>query len=273
MEYQTYPPTPDLAPFVKCFWTLKVPKEAPRERQQILPDGCTEICFVFKDDIKRYTVHDQFIIQPRSFVMGQISVPFYIEPTGEVDSLGVRFYPSGLHYFIDEPIHHLSNKETPLGELFDPEMSKQLEIDVHRAHNIQLRMKIIEDFLLKALQQNVDVDVLVANTLDTMLATKGSIGVNKILAANTNKRRQLERKFSNLIGVSPKRLCRIIRLQSSLKMILDAEEKDLAKIGYDHEYFDQSHFIKDFKDFTGVSPGEFYQDETFLLSSMIYSKD
>src|SRR5688500_18863396 len=95
MKYQTFQPHSDLASLVKCYWTLEVPAEKGAERQRIIPDGCIEMFFILGDDIKRYTTEEEFIIQPREMVIGQITEPFFIEPTGYVNSFAVRFYPYG----------------------------------------------------------------------------------------------------------------------------------------------------------------------------------
>ena len=86
------------------------------------------------------------------------------------------------------------------------------------------------------------------------------------------QRRTLERKFAKQVGTSPKQLCRAIRLQKTLKTMLDGN-KSLTDVGYESEYYDQAHFIKDFKDFTGVSPKQFYTDKNFTLSSLLYALD
>jgi AraC-like DNA-binding protein len=75
------------------------------------------------------------------------------------------------------------------------------------------------------------------------------------------------------VGISPKQLGRIIRLQATLKMLLNQRTGSLTEVAYENEYFDQSHFNRDFKEFTGVNPKEFYKDTTLALSSLIYSTD
>ncbi|MGK6352441.1 DUF6597 domain-containing transcriptional factor [Parapedobacter sp. DT-150] len=84
MNYQTFQPHPDLAPLVKCYWTLEVPADTDSQRQRIIPDGCIEMAFTLGDDIKRCTSENEFILQPRALVLGQTIEPFYIEPTGYV---------------------------------------------------------------------------------------------------------------------------------------------------------------------------------------------
>ncbi|MEQ9218170.1 MAG: hypothetical protein RLO17_09020 [Cyclobacteriaceae bacterium] len=76
MNYQTFEPHPDLAALVKCHWILEVPASPDTQKQRIIPDGCMEMFFILGDDIKRFTSEDQFIIQPRAMVVGQITKPF-----------------------------------------------------------------------------------------------------------------------------------------------------------------------------------------------------
>ena len=109
MDYQTFKPHADLETIVKCYWTLEVPAQKEAQRQLILPDGCVDICFLLGDDIKRYTAEDDFIIQPRQMLLGQITEQFYIEPTGYVNAFAVRFYPYGFANFISIPLNELGN--------------------------------------------------------------------------------------------------------------------------------------------------------------------
>lgn len=73
--------------------------------------------------------------------------------------------------------------------------------------------------------------------------------------------------------MSPKQLGKVIRLQAALKMLLTGQAESLTQIAYESEYYDQAHFIKDFKDFTGTTPKEFLGDDTMVLSSVFYAKD
>jgi hypothetical protein len=110
MDYQTFQPHSDLGSFVKCHWTLEVPAEKGAERQLIIPDGCIDMIFILGDDVKRYTSGDEFILQPRAMILGQITEPFFVEPTGHVNSFATRFYPYGFATFITTPINKLANK-------------------------------------------------------------------------------------------------------------------------------------------------------------------
>lgn len=272
MNYQTYKPHSDLETIVKCYWTLEIPAQKDTQRQLILPDGCVDICFILGDDIKRYTTEDDFLIQPRQMLLGQITEQFYVEPTGHVNTFAIRFYPYGFANFIDLPLSELANKETPLNKLFGDKKAEQLSQEITLAKTTEERITIIEEFLFDRLHDKTTIDNIVRSTVDAMLLSKGSKSINDILKADLTKRRQLERKFINQIGISPKQLGKAIRLQATLQMLLNQTTETLTDIAYENEYYDQAHFIKDFKEFTGITPKEFLTDDKMALSSLLYKK-
>lgn len=270
MDYREYKPQSDLTALVKCYWILEVPPEGPIQRQRILPDGCIEMIFILGDDIKRYTSDNSFIIQPPSFVLGQITKPFFVEPTGRVCSFGVRFYPYGFANFISTPIRDLANTEMPLSALFGTEAAEILTQRIINAFDAEARIEIVEEFLIERLENKVSIHDIVQVTIDTMLLTKGGTSIKAMLKDDISKRRQLERKFIDQIGLSPKQLSRVIRLQTALKMMLESHPDDLSGIAYRSDYYDQAHYIKDFKEFTGLTPKKFSESEEMKLSSLFY---
>lgn len=270
MDYQTFEPHSDLKSLVNCYWTLEVPKQSESQKQRIVPDGCIEMAFILGDDIKRYTSENEFILQPRAMVLGQTIEPFYIEPTGFVKTFAVRFYPYGFANFVSEPISNLVNKETPISKLFEKETVDNLEQKIIQAGNTKQRISIVEKFLTERLNNEKTIDKIVKNTIDSLLSTNGSASINSILKEDLSKRRQLERNFKKQIGVSPKQLGKVIRLQTALKMLLDQKAANLTNVAYESEYFDQAHFIKDFRKFTGINPKEFINHENLSLSALFY---
>ncbi len=273
MYYQTFQPRPELASLVKCYWILEVPAGENSQKQRIIPDGCIELAFILGEDIKRYTSEDRFIIQPRAMVLGQTIEPFYIEPTGYVETFAVRFYPHGFANFVTTPIKDLANKETPIDQLFGENPAKELARNIVEALDTPKRIAIVEDFLLDRLTDQTTVDAIVKSTVDLLFSTKGSTSINTILKEDRSKRRQLERKFLKQIGISPKQLGKVIRLQTALKLLLNQQAESLTSIAYESEYYDQAHFIKDFKEFTGTNPSSFLKDSNMVLSSVFYSNE
>lgn len=273
MNYETFNPHPDLEALVNCYWTLEVPGGSQAPKQRIVPDGCIEMCFILGDDIRRYISETAFLIQPRAMIIGQITTPYYVQPTGYVNSFAVRFYPYGFANFIQTPIQELADRDTPLEEVFDKHAAKALEATIIEATSTQERIEIAESFLMNRLKDSTVIDQIVKSTIDALYETKGKASISSILKDESHKRRNLERNFSKSVGISPKQLGKIIRLQAALKSLLNLKDETLTQIAYESEYYDQAHFIKDFKEFTGVNPKEYLNDEQMMLSSLIYAKD
>jgi AraC-like DNA-binding protein len=270
INYQIYKPRADLAALIQCFWTLEVPAHAAITKQRIIPDGCIEMVFVLGDEIKRYTSDTAYIIQPRAFVLGQITKPFFVQPTGSVNSFAVRFYPYGFANFVSTPLKELANRETPLDEVFGAEQADELIRQVVQAQDTDARIRSVETFLVKRLESEAAISKIVQTTVAAILSTKGNISIKEALEDDRAKRRQLERKFLHQIGISPKQLGRVVRLQTALRMMLEPEPQSLSKVAYGSDYYDQAHFSKDFKEFTGTTPKEFFKDKEMELSALFY---
>jgi hypothetical protein len=271
MNYQTYKPGKDLESIVKFYWTLEVPFDPKNQKQKIVPDGCIEMTFNFGDKIKRYTSENDFVLHPNAMIMGQRTKSFDILPTGYVDTFAICFYPIGFVNFVKTPLENLVDKETPLSELFGREEAYKLEQQMMFAIDSQQRITIIESFLLKKLNEKNTVSTIVKSTVDALLKTNGKTPIKAILKDDVSKRRQLERHFRKQIGISPKQLGKAIRLQTTLNLLLNKKSETLTDIAYESEYFDQNHFIKDFKDLVGVTPKEFLGNQQMALSALFYS--
>ena len=270
MNYQTYKPHKDLESIVKFYWTLEVPFDPKNQKQKIVPDGCIEMTFNFGDNIKRFTSETDFILHPNAMVMGQRTKSFDILPTGKVETFAICFYPIGFASFVRIPLENLVDQETPISELFGQKIANELEQRMIQAVDTQHRINIIESFLLKILSEKNTISTIVKSTVDALLKTNGTASINVILKDDVSKRRQLERHFRKQIGISPKQLGKAIRLQTTLNLLLNKKSETLTDIAYESDYFDQNHFIKDFKDLVGITPKEYLNNEHMALSALFY---
>lgn len=271
MNYETFEPHQELASLVKCYWTLESPEEVPPEKQTIVPDGCMEMIFHYGDLYVQYTEMGKSIVQPRCFVIGQLTRPLEIEPTGETGIFSVRFHPNGFLPFATIPIKEMENKAVSLDKLFGKD-GADIEDKILNAPSTLERIKLIEGFLLKRLTDAETVDNIVKSTVEIILTANGQLSVDELSRQTNINRRQLERKFSSVIGLSPKQLSKTIRLQATLKMLLSNQFTSLTALAYENEYYDQAHFIKDFKELTGFTPREFYGNN-LKMSSLFYGTD
>ena len=259
MNYQVYTPSPELRSFVKCFWTLEDDASETPLRQRVIPDGCMEMIFHYGDLYKQYFEDGSSVIQPRCFIFGQITSFIEIEPMGVSGIVSARFLPDGLSPFLDIMVSELEDKAVSLVDLFG-EKGKLLEEKVLTATDNTKRIQLIEEFLLSLLADPKTIDTLTKACVDVIIHTQGQIGIEELAEKMQLHRRNIERKFTSAIGMSPKQLSKVVRLQATLKMLQQQNFTSLTSLAYENGYYDQAHFIKDFKEFTGMSPKSFYAD-------------
>lgn len=272
MKYHTYTPASYLSNFIKCFWSLHSPSAKALECQTIVPDGCIEMIFHFGDPYRQYISKEKSLIQPKYFVIGQLTKPLVIQPTGKTDIFAIRFRCEGFSPFLkSHTFKDLENTATPLNAIYGNEGSI-LIANMLRSYSIQHRMVTVSSFLGKMLSEDSPSDRVIKDTVESILNLKGSSSIHELSQNHNIHRRQLERKFSEKIGLSPKYLSKIVRLHAAINLLLDGNNWNLTTVAYKVGYYDQAHFVKDFKMFTGYSPKEFYKDN-LQLSSTFYSVD
>ena len=269
MNPKIFEPTKDLADFVKCYWTLESEKEDTPRRNIIVPDGTMKLIFHYRDTYKHHPNNGKSVILPNCFLIGQLTKPYVVEPIGITGSFVVRFHPNGFLPFTTIPIKEMENTAVPLDKLFRKD-GEDIGEKILNADSTFERINIIELFLLNRLKDKETIDNVVKSTIETILNVNGQFSVNEYSLQNNINRRQLTRKFSSTIGLSPKQLSKTIRIQTALKSLLTKKVNRLTDLAYENEYFDQAHFIKEFKEFTGLTPKEFYGDD--LKMSLIFDR-
>lgn len=267
MKPQIFEPSKELAAFVKCYWTLESTKENTPLRNTIVPDGTMKLIFHYADTYKHHPNNGDSITLPKCFLIGQLTQPYVVEPLGVTGSFVVRFHPNGFLPFSTIPLKEMENTAVPLVKLFGKD-GEDIGNKILNANTTFKRINLIETFLLKRLTNKQTIDLVIKSTIDTILNANGQFSVQELSQQNNINRRQLTRKFSSVIGLSPKQLSKTIRLQATLKKLIEKEVTSLTNLAFENDYFDQAHFIKDFKEFTGITPKEFYGDS--LRMSLIF---
>ncbi len=267
MQPNIFPPKPNLRAFIKYYWTLESPKEKTPTRNTIVPDGCMKLIFHYRDPYRHYPENGNNILLPRCFLIGQLTKPYEVEPTGETGTFFVCFRPNGFFPFATIPIKNMENTAIPLEDLFG-EQGKEIGYEMLSANSTADRINLIESFLLDRFTDTKNIDQIAQATVETLLTANGQLSVDELSKQNNINSRQLVRKFARAIGLSPKQLSKMIRPQTALKILLTKKVTSLTDLAYENEYYDQAHFIKDFKEFTGLTPKEFYGDH--LKMSLIF---
>ncbi len=270
MKHQTYQPHSDLSAFVKWYWSLEIPAEDTPKRNTIIPDGSIKMIFHWADTYKHHRDDGHEVLLPKSFVIGQLTKPYEVEPMWETGTFIICFQPNGFEPFTSVSIKEMENTAISIERLFSESWEK-LSQSIHSAANNQERIEVAEAFLFKILSDSATTDRVLSSAIETIKQSNGALWVDEISEKVRANRRQIERKFSNWVWLTPKQLSKITRMQWALKALLINDEDSFSRLAYKNQYHDQAHFNKDFKEFTGLTPKEFYGDD--LKMSLIFESE
>lgn len=263
MEYAETAPGKSLASYVKCIWTLQHAETVPAP-EKVLPDAHPELIIHYGDPFLILDTDGQLVRQPASFVFGPITRHITIGPSGTTGMIAIRFYPGGLAAFLPIPVRTLVNRYISLEALYGEE-GKKLELDVREATDNKVRAQLIEDFLVRRLEECKPGKPLLPEAVLAQISDPDTpadvIRLSETLGIG---RRSLERRFNAEIGISPKMLIRIIRFQNVFKILNQGKISSLTELTYEAGYFDQSHFHRDFKAFAGTSPKEHFKENALF---------
>ncbi len=271
LYYKEFQPHPLLARYIKCYWILEGHKKLPSPKaERILPDGCMELIFHLNDPVKRQTV-DSFETQPRSFVSGQIRRYILLEPTGQLGVMGIRFQPAGAAAFFRVPMLELAEQTVGL-DLIWGNPGKELESRVMETRTHCERVRQMEAWLIRQIDPRHNSDGVVDAAISAIISAQGEISMDTLLRKLPVSGRQLERKFNEKVGLTPKLFSRIIRFQKIFKLIAKNGPQRLTPLALDCGYYDQSHFIREFKEFSGVNPAVYFT-QTHRMSDFFTSSN
>jgi AraC-like DNA-binding protein len=261
MNYQEFLPCEALARFVKCFWVLESNDPGPHEKERVFPDGSIEWICHYKDFFRKYNTEDEFTVQPRSFFHGQLKRFFELQATGKIGVFGVRFHPAGLHPFVQFDISTITDQTIPTKEVW-PDQLERIENSMLQATTEQ-RIAFAEMFLLGKLHPQ-RVDERIISCVNAIIRESGNVSTDTLANEFAIGRRALERRFSAAVGLSPKVLARIIRFNRALQLI-ENNDLNFTVVAHEGGFYDQAHFIRDFRDFTGLNPKQYFSENVDLV--------
>jgi len=269
MRYESYAPGPALANYIKCYWSLQSDDMIAGARERIFPDGCVELVFHTADLFVKYKPEGGVEFQPRSFIHGQLTRFIEIGASGRTGIFSVRFKPAGLKPFIDFAADEIRGENIHIIDIWGA-AGRELEERILLANNDGQRIILLENFLLSRLKKTkmnkYEIVNVCVNRIEEM---DGTINIEALAADFFTGKRHLERKFMQSVGLSLKQLARITRFQHVLGLIERKEYGNLTSLAYKGGFYDQAHFIKDFKEFTGLNPREYFSTHLPLARYLI----
>lgn len=251
-DFKFYKPCKELQPYVRYYWVFKSNQPL---NTLTFPIGCPQIIFhkqtpLYIPELK--TVQSEFTIS------GQVNYPSHLYANGNVEMIVVVFQPYVLKAFLNLPISLLHNQEISGYDLENKHL-KQLAAQIFDCEDTNLCISLIEQWLLSQI-----VDVLASKTAYNIkritaaikrLFAMPAISVTELASVACLSKKQFERLFNELVGANPKEYARVVRFQKSLKLLQHySEDINQAQLAYQCGYADQSHFIREFKQFSGYTP-------------------
>ncbi len=250
-------PCKALQPFVECYWILESDQPSLiRSGDQVLPYCYPEIGFIYGDDYRFYSSEKKSELMPKSFVAGQFCQSYYLEPTGVTGVIGIKFKPNGLFDLFQIPMTLFTNKIIDFAEVAGEEAHTITEQIITNPPNNR-RIEIIEAYLMKKLMNRKSQLDYMQRTVSMIMESIGNITVKELASKLNISDRQIERKFKEQIGISPKMFSRLTRINYVFKLLRTSPELNWQDVIFLCGYYDQAHFIRDFKEISGESPNVF----------------
>lgn len=251
MHYAEYPPPPALAGLVRCFWHLRGEAAPDRdEAEPALPDGSPELILNFGDPFEHLVEGRRPRRQPAAFLVGQITAPMRVRPTGRIHLVGVRFEAHGAA-MLHRPMHALTDGWIAASEVA-PGLVRTMDALGNRP-SAERAIAAISEELIRIGAAARESDPRIARAVQAIRAQHGATSPEGLAREAGLTLRSLQRRFADEVGVSPKLLARIVRFQRVFVALRD-EPASWARIAAACGYYDQPHLVRDFRDFAGEAP-------------------
>jgi len=250
MKYHQITPPPQLQPYVRYFAVLENDDAdaASTKTFRIIVDGCPGL--IFQEDANSFLDKDKNPL-PQLFLHGVTTKHAEKTASGNYRNVGVYFQPNAVKAIFGIDANELTNKYTDLSAITSNSPAEQL---LNEPNPLQ-RLEILSQFITRQILQNKHAASTTSfNAISSIKGSSADTTLGQIQHRLNMSERSLERIFKADVGVSPKMFLRINRFQTALNHIRGQAFKSLTKVAYHHDYADQSHYIREFKEFAGVSP-------------------
>jgi len=266
MLYKKFTPSSFLEPFVKTFyvWECTIAGGSPFVVESP-PNGYASMVFNYGNAYR--VINDKYSNQmvPGSFLAGQSTKRYQLQLEGNIGMIGVVFKPAAVNTIFGLPMYEFSDERIDLSDVLGQSVSFLRE-QVQEAETAEQRVQILESFLSRKIIQSkrpFDRTDFLANLI---LEKHGILPIHELTKELYVCPRQFQRQFLTKVGVSAKYFTRIGRMSNLCAIIARSKWsiQDWHEIIYQHGYYDQSHFIKEFTEFMGKAPSSYVRNNVEL---------
>lgn len=265
MNYAEFPPDPPLASRVECLWSLEVGDTDSLEPTRVFPDGCVELIVHVgppwwwrpgPGDLER---------QPEAFVVGQLTRPFELAPARGGNAVGARLRAAGTRAVLGADPDRCTDRVVPLESFWGAGAAAALVRALRAAADPRVRAGVLAAALLAHVDERHDAHPAIRVAVATILAKRGSLRIADLSREAGWSERHFARRFAAAIGCLPRQFARTVRFQHLLALVGSDPRVDWAGLAWDSGFADQAHLIREFRRFTGATPGTF-ADEALALA-------
>ncbi|MGY3053872.1 AraC-like DNA-binding protein [Pedobacter sp. UYEF25] len=267
MIHSVFLPHPSLREFVDNITVTSFDFTVEKEISPIytfVPTHTRFLCFYLEDKVLVKKHGEDFKLKPRSMIIGPQTTPVTLDLGRKHQDVVVCLKPSGMFRLLGIPLHTIVDKDYDARLILGPEVDEVID-QLSSAKTDELKNQVIQKYLMgkldslqKALPFDLAMLALVKNT--------GNLRIESVAKSACLSLKQFERASLNRIGISPKLYSRMIRFSYAYKLKELFPHRSWSSITYQCGYFDQMHLIRDFKFFTGFTPG--CLTETEIINSV-----
>jgi AraC-like DNA-binding protein len=255
MRDQVFLPSNILSRYVKYYWTCAHDKDA---LEVMYPTGCMELCIdISNGDTIRHR-RDQSMTVPRLEVLGHWTIPTKATIKKGNICLITRFHPYAGSLFFPNQVSDFTNESIDLSDI----LSKESSEFYHRLMEqplLEQKVQVLETFLMDRLvraRKNQSTIALVEGLCNSICRNGESFNMERLAVEFGFSERYIQKLFLNYVGISPRNFFSVQRFNKSLELIRSGN-MSLTYIAYECGYYDQAHFIREFKSYTGITPSRY----------------
>lgn len=250
MKFDKYIPTQTLRPYIKYF---VVSENDVESQYKVFPTSGIVIGFQYSGQL--HLIKGNHANKLDSAGITGISDTFKVfKNSSGIGTVLIYFTEVGFASFTSDGAHELFNESTSLENIFSRAAINEVEEKLFFAISDRERIHILERFLLSQLKY-YKADNLINEAVRLIHLSKGTVRIKELNEKLCISQSPLEKRFRKIVGTTPKKFASIVRFNTALNHLNTSGLA--AKDFYSDNYFDQSHFIKDFKNFTGQTPENF----------------